>query len=88
MLERFIESCKECYIPDADITVNEQLFPSKSKCPLTQYIVSKPGLGSKANLKILLGEFPYVLNYGRRPAKYFVLLILRFFYKCSEKLFL
>ena len=39
---RFIDNCKACYIPNADITVDEQLFPTKSRYPFTQYIASKP----------------------------------------------
>ena len=64
---RFIDNCKACYIPNADITVEEQLFPTKSRYPFTQYIASKPDkFGIKFWLAVdskstyLLNGFPYV----------------------------
>ena len=38
----FIESCKKCYVPNFDLTINEQLFPCKARCPFTQYMANKP----------------------------------------------
>ena len=32
---RFIDNCKTSYIPNADITVGEQMIPTKSTCPIT-----------------------------------------------------
>ncbi|XP_073528958.1 uncharacterized protein [Phyllobates terribilis] len=40
--DRFIENCIACYKPGPYITVEEQLFPSKTRCPFTQYMPSKP----------------------------------------------
>ncbi|XP_073529685.1 uncharacterized protein [Phyllobates terribilis] len=40
--DRFIENCIACYKPGPYITVDEQLFPSKPRCPFTQYMPSKP----------------------------------------------
>ncbi|XP_073528957.1 uncharacterized protein [Phyllobates terribilis] len=40
--DRFIENCIACYKPGPYITVDEQLFPSKTRCPFTQYMPSKP----------------------------------------------
>lgn len=72
---RFIDNCKACYIPNADITVDEQLFPTKSRCPFTQYIASKPDkFGIKFWLAVdskstyLLNGFPYVGKDDHRPA--------------------
>ena len=38
----FIENCKKCYIPSFDLTIDEQLFPCKTRCPLIQYMPNKP----------------------------------------------
>ena len=38
----FIENCQRCYIPDPNLTIDEQLFPCKSRCPFTQFMASKP----------------------------------------------
>ncbi|KAE8745002.1 hypothetical protein FOCC_FOCC008414 [Frankliniella occidentalis] len=40
--DAFIDNCKACYKPGAELTVDEQLFPSKTRCPFIQYIPSKP----------------------------------------------
>ena len=39
---RCIDNCTSCYTPGAFITVDEQLFPSKRRCPFTQFMASKP----------------------------------------------
>lgn len=39
--DKFISNCKICYIPGTDITIDEQLFPSKSRCRFTQYMPNK-----------------------------------------------
>ena len=38
---RFIDNCISCYTPGAFVTVDEQLFPSKCRCPFTQFMASK-----------------------------------------------
>ena len=38
----FTDNCCALYKPGAFITVDEQLFPSKTRCPFTQYMASKP----------------------------------------------
>ena len=42
VLNRFIENCKSNYIPNLDITVDEQLFPTEARYPFTQYMANKP----------------------------------------------
>lgn len=39
--DQFIENLQNCYKPDAYITINEQLFPSKTKCRFIQYYQDK-----------------------------------------------
>ncbi|KAL4008950.1 hypothetical protein ACER0C_002802 [Sarotherodon galilaeus] len=38
----FVTNCIMCYNPGLHITVDEQLFPSKTRCCFLQYIASKP----------------------------------------------
>ncbi len=38
----FIENAILCYKPGENVTVDEQLFPTKARCRFTQYIVNKP----------------------------------------------
>ena len=38
----FADNCCALYNPGAFISVDEQLFPSKARCPFTQYMASKP----------------------------------------------
>ena len=37
----FIENCKKCYVPSCDLTIDEQLFPCKTRCPFIQYMPNK-----------------------------------------------
>ena len=37
----FIENCKKCYAPNCDLTIDEQLFPCKTRCPFKQYMPNK-----------------------------------------------
>ena len=39
--DKFIENSSSCYKPGSNITIDEQLFPSKARCPFTQYISTK-----------------------------------------------
>ena len=34
----FIENCKKCYVPNFDLTIDEQLFPCKTSAHFIQYI--------------------------------------------------
>ncbi|CAK1600205.1 unnamed protein product [Parnassius mnemosyne] len=64
---KFIENCEMCYIPGENMTVEEQLFPSKTRYRFLQYITNKPDkFGIKFLLlvnverKYLCGGFPYL----------------------------
>lgn len=62
----FIENCKKCYNPGANLTVDEQLFPMKTRCPFTQFMKDKPDkfgvkffLAVDVDSKYILNGFPY-----------------------------
>lgn len=62
----FIENCTKCYNPGENVTVDEQLFPTKTRCPFTQFMKDKPDkFGVKFYLvvdvdsKYILNGFPY-----------------------------
>lgn len=38
----FVENCLASYRPGPNLTVDEQLFPTKTRCPFTQYMPNKP----------------------------------------------
>ena len=64
---RFISNCIACYKPGPFITVDEQLFPSKARCPFTQFMASKPDkygqkywLAVDKDSKYLVNGFPYL----------------------------
>ena len=68
----FIESCKKCNVPNCDLTIDEQLFPCKAKCPFIQYMANKPDkfvikfwLLADAQSKYLCNGKPYL---GRDPS--------------------
>ena len=42
---KFIENCIVCYKPRENITVDEQLFPTKARCRFTQYMANKVDKG-------------------------------------------
>ena len=68
--KRFIDNCISCYTPRAFVTVDEQLFPSKCRCPFTQFMASKYGqkywLAVDKDSKYVVNGFPYV---GRDEAR-------------------
>ena len=47
----FMENNKNCYKPGANLTVDEQLFPTKAKCRFTHYMPNKP---NKFGIKLWL----------------------------------
>ena len=60
--DRFVMHCRANYHPSAMLTVDEQLFTTKSRCPFTQFMPSKPG---KFGIKFWVladAEKPYILN--------------------------
>ena len=76
---RFIENCISCYRPGVNITVDEQLFPTKSRCPFTQYMANNPDkFGIKFWLTVdseshyLVNGFPYLGKDAQRPTNQLV----------------
>ncbi|XP_042368087.1 piggyBac transposable element-derived protein 3-like [Plectropomus leopardus] len=75
--ERFVQNCITCYKPGADITVDEQLFPTKARCSFIQYIASKPDkfgikfwLAADVDTKYMLNAAPYLgKDETRRPGQ-------------------
>ena len=72
---RFIDNCVTCYKPGPNITVDEQLFPSKSRCPFTPYMANKPDkfgikfwLAADTQSKYLLNALPYLGKDDNRPS--------------------
>ena len=64
---RFIDNCILCHASGAFITVDEQLFPSKCRCPFARFMASKHDkYGQKYWLvvdkdsKYVVNRFPYV----------------------------
>lgn len=73
--DRFIANCIASYRPNEDITVDEQLFPTKTRCPFTQYMANKPDkfgikfwLAADAKSKYLVNGFPYLGKDVQRPS--------------------
>lgn len=71
---RFIENCQACYKPNDNITIDEQLFPTKSRYPFTQYMASKPDkfgikfwLAADSRSHYLVNGFPYLGKNEARP---------------------
>ena len=59
---RFMDNNKACYKPGENITIDEQLFPTKARCPFTQYIANKP---DKFGIKFWLAvdvDSKFILN--------------------------
>lgn len=71
---KFIENCILCYKPSESITIDEQLFPTKSRCPFTQYMANKPDkfgikfwMAADNNSKYMLNAIPYLGKDDFRP---------------------
>ena len=63
----FTDNCCTLYKPGAFITVDDQLFSSKARCPFTQYMASKPDkfgqkhwLAVEKESKYVINGFPYI----------------------------
>lgn len=75
--DRFVQNSIACYKPGADITVDEQLFPTKARCSFTQYIASKPDkfgikfwLAADVETKYMVNGAPYLgKDETRRPSQ-------------------
>ena len=66
---KFIKNCNNCYKPNDNISIGEQLFQTKTRCPFTLYIASKPNkfgikfwLAIDTSTKFLINGFPYLGN--------------------------
>ena len=73
--DRFIINSATCYNPDENVTIDEQLFPTKARCRWTQYMANKPDkfglkfwLAADVNSKYLVNGFPYLGKDDMRPA--------------------
>uniref|UniRef100_A0A3B3DUE4 PiggyBac transposable element-derived protein domain-containing protein n=1 Tax=Oryzias melastigma TaxID=30732 RepID=A0A3B3DUE4_ORYME len=67
----FVQNCVQSYDPGNHITVDEQLFPTKVRCPFLQYIASKPDkfgikfwIAADLNTKYMCNAIPYL---GKDP---------------------
>lgn len=63
----FIKNSQNCYVPGQNISIDEQLFPSKARCRFTQYMPNKPDkfgikfwLASDLQSKFIINGFPYL----------------------------
>ncbi|KAJ8888997.1 hypothetical protein PR048_008491 [Dryococelus australis] len=72
--DSFIENCSLCYVLGANITVDEQLFPTNARCKFTQYMANKPDkfgmkfwLAADVGTKYLSNGFPYLGKDDNRP---------------------
>lgn len=62
ILDRFAENCQTSYVPNFELTIDEQLMPLKSRCPFIVFMPNKP---DKFGLKFwILAEVEsrYVVN--------------------------
>ena len=59
---RFIGNAQSCYKPGAHLTIDEQLFPSKARCPFTQFMQSKPDKYGQKNWMAVDNDSKYVIN--------------------------
>ncbi|KAF2890870.1 hypothetical protein ILUMI_15303 [Ignelater luminosus] len=70
----FIYKCKICYVSGENITVDEQLFPTKVRCRFTQYMSNKPDkfgikfwIAVDTKSKYVLNAFSYLGKDETRP---------------------
>ncbi|XP_025752868.1 uncharacterized protein LOC102077962 [Oreochromis niloticus] len=71
----FVTNCIACYNPGLHITVDEQLFPSKTRCCFLQYIASKPDkfgikfwVACDLKSKYICNVLPYLGKDPNRPS--------------------
>lgn len=71
----FIDNSQLCYKPNENITIDEQLFPTKTRCRFLQYMPNKPDkfgikfwLAVDVKTKYLLNGFPYLGKDEMRPS--------------------
>ncbi|XP_051242438.1 activating transcription factor 7-interacting protein 1 isoform X2 [Dicentrarchus labrax] len=65
--DRFVQNSIGCYKPGADITVDEQLLPTKARCSFLQYMANKPDkfgikfwLAADVDTKYMVNGAPYL----------------------------
>lgn len=65
--EPFIENCQKAFVPEKNITVDEQLLPCKARCRFIQFMANKPDkfglkfwLAVDVENKYLFNGFPYL----------------------------
>ncbi|XP_027013443.2 piggyBac transposable element-derived protein 3-like [Tachysurus fulvidraco] len=70
---RFNKNCVESFTPGEHMTIDEQLFPTKVRCPFTQYIATKPDkfgikfwLATDLETKYVCYASPYL---GKDPSR-------------------
>ncbi|XP_026059293.1 uncharacterized protein LOC113043955 [Carassius auratus] len=70
---KFIQNSIACYKPGADITIDEQLFPTKARCRFLQYMGNKPDkfgikfwLAADVRSKYMLNGAPFL---GKEEAR-------------------
>ena len=73
--DKFVENGIVCYKPGENITVDEQLFPTKARCRFTQYMANKPDklgiifwIAVDLESKYILNAIPYLGKDETRPA--------------------
>ena len=64
---KFISNSQACYKPHENISIDEQLFPTKTRCRFTQYMPNKPHkfgikfwLAVDVESKYIVNGFPYL----------------------------
>ena len=64
---KFVDNCISSYKPGPNITIDEQLFPTKARCRFTQYMPNKPDkfgikfwLAVDVDTKYILNAIPYL----------------------------
>ncbi|GFQ83648.1 HTH La-type RNA-binding domain-containing protein [Trichonephila clavata] len=92
----FIENSHNCYKPGGNITIDEQLFPTKVRCRFTQYMPNKPDkfgikfwLASDVDSKYVINALPYLGKDENRPSsvqlsEYVVLKLIEPFTGCGR----
>ena len=72
--DKFVKNCIDCYKPGENITVDEQLFPTKARCRFLQYMANKPDkfgikfwIAVDLESKYILNAIPYLGKDENRP---------------------
>ena len=74
IFDRVVENSISAYHPEVNLTIDEQLLPSKARCPFLQYMPNKPDkFGMKFSVlcdtdsKYVLKIMPYLGKNDDRP---------------------